>query len=139
MASHLQDDFLFNIATGVIVNGTDTLKAMLCTSTYTPSKAHIKRNQVTNEVSGTGYTAGGQNITSMTFAADTTNHRTSVAFVIPAWATATITARYIVVYKSRGGASSADELCATLDLVSDIISTGGSWTPSQTAPFYINH
>jgi hypothetical protein len=39
---------------------TDTFKAMLVTSSYTPNKdTHDKRDDVTNEVAGTGYTAGG--------------------------------------------------------------------------------
>ena len=39
---------------------TDTLKVMLCTSTYTPNQdTHQYKSDVTNEVSGTGYTATG--------------------------------------------------------------------------------
>src|SRR5690348_1638843 len=38
----------------------DSIKVMLCTSSYTPDQdAHDYKNDVTNEVSGTGYTAGG--------------------------------------------------------------------------------
>lgn len=44
---------------------TDTIKVMLCTSTYTPDlDAHIYKSSVTNEVSGTGYTAGGATLAS---------------------------------------------------------------------------
>lgn len=39
---------------------TDTIKAMLCAAGYTPDlDAHDYKNDVTNEVTGTGYTAGG--------------------------------------------------------------------------------
>lgn len=38
----------------------DTIKCMLCTSTYTPNlDTHIYKSSVTNEITGTGYTAGG--------------------------------------------------------------------------------
>jgi hypothetical protein len=38
----------------------DTIKAMLCTSAYTPDPiTHAFKSSVTNEVTGTGYTAGG--------------------------------------------------------------------------------
>lgn len=38
----------------------DTIKAMLCTSTYVPNQqTHIYKTSVTNEVAGTGYTARG--------------------------------------------------------------------------------
>lgn len=38
----------------------DAIKAMLCTSSYTPDQdAHDYKNDVTNEVVGTGYSAGG--------------------------------------------------------------------------------
>ena len=48
----------------------DTFKAMLCTSTYTPSKTgHAFKSDVTNELStGGGYTAGGVTLTSVTWA-----------------------------------------------------------------------
>lgn len=46
---------------------TDTVKAALVTSTYTPDYlAHDYFNDVTNEVSGTGYTAGGATLASKT-------------------------------------------------------------------------
>jgi hypothetical protein len=45
----------------------DTIKGMLCTVTYTPDlDAHIYKSSVTNEVTGTGYTATGATLTSPT-------------------------------------------------------------------------
>ena len=41
----------------------DTIKVLLTTSAYTPNQdTHDYHNDVTNEVSGTGYTAGGQQL-----------------------------------------------------------------------------
>lgn len=46
---------------------TDTIKVMLTTSTYTPNRdTHETKNDITNEISGTGYTAGGVTLASKT-------------------------------------------------------------------------
>jgi hypothetical protein len=41
----------------------DTIKAMLVTSSYIYSAAHDYKNDITNEVTGTGYTAAGVTVT----------------------------------------------------------------------------
>lgn len=47
-------------AARVVDFDTDTIKVMLSTSTYVPSATgHATKTSVTNEVTGTGYTAGG--------------------------------------------------------------------------------
>lgn len=46
---------------------TDTVKVALCTSAYTPAPdTHDYFNDITNEVAGTGYTAGGATLASKT-------------------------------------------------------------------------
>lgn len=47
---------------------TDTIKVMITTSAYTPSQAHAFLSDITNEVSGTNYTAGGVALTGVTLA-----------------------------------------------------------------------
>jgi cytoskeletal protein RodZ len=102
---------------------------MLVTSTYSPNKdTHTRRSDVTNEVVGTGYTAGGTASTVTVAAVDTTNDRVVITFGAVSWTTATITARGAVYYKSRGGASSADEIIAYDDFGSDIVSTVGTFS-----------
>ena len=60
MASLIYNSAIDEMARGDIDFDTDTFKAMLVTSSYTPNKdTHDFRDDVTNEVSGTGYTAGG--------------------------------------------------------------------------------
>jgi hypothetical protein len=44
------------------------------------------------------------------------------------WASSTITARGCVYYKSRGGASSADEIVAYNDFGGDVSTTGGTFS-----------
>ena len=128
MASTAYDSMNYDSMTGAIDFDTDTFKVMLVTSGYTEDKAaHSKRSSVTNEITGTGYTAGGQAIVP-TITKDTTNHRTTIVFPQVTWPTSTLTARKAVYYKSRGGASSADELVAVDDFGSDVTTTAGTFT-----------
>lgn len=60
MASLIYNSAIDDMAKGAIDFDTDTFKVLLVTSSYSPNKdTHTKRSDVTNEVSGTGYTAGG--------------------------------------------------------------------------------
>lgn len=140
MASLIYDSFLSDVAKGNIDCDTDTFKMMLVTATYSANKkTHTKRSDVTNEVSGTGYTAGGQTV-AVTVTNDTTNDRCDIGIGNPAgWTGSTITARAGVVYKSRGGASSADELVFYLDFGADITSTAGTFSVSVTSPLRIQN
>ena len=128
MASLIYNSCIDDMARGAIDFDTDTFKVMLVTSTYTPNKdTHDKRDDVTNEVSGTGYTAGG--VASVcTVTKDTANDKVTLSFAAVSWATATITARGAVYYKSRGGASSADELVAYVDFGGDVSSTAATFS-----------
>lgn len=122
MASLIPDSLLADVFAGN-VNTTHTFKMMLCTSTYVPDRAHNRRDDVTNEVSGTGYTAGGATVT-LTTATDTVNHKTTITIGDASWASSTITARTAVIYRSRGGASSADELVAIIENPANVSSSG---------------
>ena len=127
MASVIYSSFLRDLATGAVDADTDSFKALLTTSSYTESKSgHSKRSSITNEVSGTGYTAGGVACTVTVSAVDTVNHRLTITLGAVNWASSTITARKLVVYKSRGGASSADELVACVDFGADVTSTANT-------------
>lgn len=138
MASHLQNNLIYDMSLGNIIPGTHTFKMSLHTSSYVPNKDHNRFDDVTNETSGTGYTAGGAAVT-MTVTQDDANDRTIISFSEPTWPTSSISARYGVVRRDRGGAASADELVATVDFGSTITSTGGTFATNETAPFYINH
>jgi hypothetical protein len=135
----------YNYAKTYLMNGavdldTDTIHVALVTSAYTPNiDTHDFFNDVTNEVTGTGYTAGGQALASKTVTVDTTNDRGVFDSADPSWTTATITARAAVLYKKRGGASSADELIGYWDFGADIVSTAGTFTIAVNANgwFYI--
>lgn len=132
MASTAYDSFVFDAMSGAIDLDTDTFKVMLVTSAYTEDKAaHSKRSSITNEITGTGYTAGGQAIVP-TITKDTTNHRTTIVFPQVTWPSSTLTARKAVYYKSRGGAGSADELVAVDDFGADVTTSNGTLTLNAT-------
>jgi hypothetical protein len=127
MASLIYNSAIDDMARGAIDADTDSFKAMLVTSSYTPNKdTDLKRSAVTNEVSGTGYTAGGV-ASAVTVTKDNANDKVTIQFGAVSWASSTITARACVYYKSRGGASSADELVAYADFGSDVSSSGGTF------------
>jgi len=100
---------------------TDTIKIALFTSSATLG-ASTTAYSTTNEVSGTGYTAGGVTLTSATISIDGTT--AIVDFADAVWSTATITARGALIYN----ASKSNRAIAVLDFGSDKTSNGGDFT-----------
>ena len=128
MPNAIFNSFKRDIANGSINLATDAVKIMLVGSAYTPNiDTHAKRSDVTNEVSGTGYTAGGIALVNKTVTMNTTSDKGVFDADDLTISNATITARGAVLYKARGGVSSADELIAYLDFGADITSTAGNF------------
>jgi hypothetical protein len=125
---------LLALANGDIAFDTDTFKVMLATSSYTPNQDTDQfRSSVTaNEITGTGYTAGGQTLAGVATSYDATTNEVRILWTDSAWTTASFTARIAVIYKSRGGADTADELVAYLDMVSDQTVTASTFTLDYT-------
>jgi len=129
MASFIFNSFWDDLSRGNIDMDTDTFYALLVTSGYTANKdTHVKRSDVSNEVSaGSGYSTGGA-ATTVTVTKDTANDRETYGFAQVDWTTATITAAGAVIYKHRGGASSADELVAYIDAGGNVTSTAATFS-----------
>ena len=128
MANAIFNSFKRDIANGSINLATDAVKIMLVGSAYTPNiDTHTKRSDVTSEVSGAGYTAGGVALVNKAVTMNTTTDKGVFDADDVTLSNATITARGAVLYKARGGASSADELIAYLDFGADITSTAGNF------------
>jgi len=123
MASLIYNSLYHDALKGNVDLDVDSFKMLLVTSSYTAAKSHSRRSDITNEVSGTGYTSGGASCTLTLNSIDNTNNRVTVSFSLPSWPSSTITARGAVVYKARGGASSSDELVCFIDFGSDISSS----------------
>lgn len=136
MPSLIYNSCLEDLCKGNIVFGgasPSTFKAMLVTSTYAPDKdLHLTRSNVSNEVTGTGYTAGGNSATP-TVTKDTANDRVDISWTIGNWTSATITARAVVLYKSTGTAAT-DLLVGYVDFGSDVTSTNGTFAVTVSTP-----
>jgi hypothetical protein len=100
---------------------TDTIKIALYTSAATLSAATTAYS-TSDEVVGTGYTAGGNTLTGATVSL--TGTTAFVDFSDTTWTTATITARGALIYNS----SKSDKAIAVLDFGSDKTSTAGNFT-----------
>ena len=87
----LTDTFLQDCLDGAqnLGNGGNTLKIALYTSSASLG-ATSSAYSATNEVSGTGYTAGGASLSSQAVAFDSTNQVAYFDAADPAWTTATI-------------------------------------------------
>lgn len=105
----------------------DTLKIALTTSSYTPDvDAHDFFDDVTNEVSVTGYTAGGQTVSTVTVSYDSANNRTEVDCADPEWTfSASVSPAYAVLYKDTG-TDSTSPLVAYWELAGTAVS--GTYT-----------
>tara|TARA_R100000306_G_scaffold60730_1_gene61406 strand:- start:155 stop:586 length:432 start_codon:yes stop_codon:yes gene_type:complete len=100
----------------------NTFKIALFTNSATLNKSTTVYDSTDNEVSGTGYTAGGNTLTSVTPALSTD---TAVCdFADTSWSTATITARGALIYNS----SASDKAVVALDFGGDKTSTAGTFT-----------
>tara|TARA_R100000951_G_scaffold72638_1_gene61222 strand:- start:635 stop:1066 length:432 start_codon:yes stop_codon:yes gene_type:complete len=112
----LGGDFDFSSGTG------DTFKIALYTSSATLG-ATTTAYATTNEVTGTGYVAGGNTLTISANPAST-GTTAFLDFADTTWSTATITARGALIYKSGG----TNPAIAVLDFGSDKTSTAGDFT-----------
>ena len=123
---------VYNSAKQKIMDGsidldTDTIKIALVTSSYTPNQDdHEDYADLTNEVTGTGYTAGGATLTNTTITKDNANNRGVFDADDVTWTTATITARGAVIYKDSG-VDSTSWLITYKDFGADITSTASDF------------
>lgn len=135
MASLIYNNAIDNAARGTIDFDTDTFKVMLVTSSYVPNKdTHEFRSDVTNEVGNSGTYASGGSASVATVTLDTANDRVDITFASVNWTSATISAAAAVIYKSRGGAATADELVAYVDFLGTVSSTNGTFTVTFSSP-----
>jgi hypothetical protein len=113
----LDGDFDFSSGTAQV------FKIALYTSSATLGAATTAYS-ATNEVAGTGYSAGGN---TLTISANPTSSGTTayLDFADTTWSTATITARGALIYLANGGTNPA---VAVLDFGSDKTSTAGDFT-----------
>jgi len=124
---------LLNMAKADLLDfDTNTIKVMLTTSAYVPNQdTHDNKDDVTNEVTGTAYVAGG-----MALGTKTVVQALNVVTLDAAdtqWAASTITARRAVVYDDAGGTAATKRLILWVDFGQDEISSNGNFTIAWNA------
>lgn len=126
--------FMKSVANKEIDLDSDTLKVMLCTSSYTPNQdTHRYKSDVTNEVTGTNYTAGGQALTGVAVSYDAPTNVFMLDANDPSWPSSTITARFAVFYDDTPSTDATKPLIAYWDFGTDIISASGAFTLTISA------
>ena len=103
-------------------SGGNTLKIALYTSSASLG-ATTTAYSTTNEVSGTGNTAGGVTLSSQAVAYDSSNNVAYFDAADPSWSSATITARGALIYNNTKSNASI----AVLDFGSDFSSSNGTF------------
>ena len=107
----------------------DSLKLLLVNSSYTPNQdTHQYKSDVSNEVTGTGYTAGGATVSSVTVSYNSGTNTLSFDAADVTWATASITARYGILYDASPGSDATRPLIGYIDFGGDVTSTGADFT-----------
>jgi hypothetical protein len=114
------NSFKQEILEGVHASG-DTYKIALYTDAATLSAATTAYAS-TNEVTGTGYTAGGVELTGYT--SGLTSNTAYITFADPSWTNATITARGCLIYNS----SKSDKAVAAFDFGANVVAVSGTFT-----------
>ena len=106
-------------------SGGDTIKIALYTSSASLD-ASTTAYTTSNETSGTGYSAGGQELTKV---APTSSGTTAfIDFADETWTTATITARGALIYNTTPAHTYTNPSVLVLDFGGDKTSTSGDFT-----------
>ena len=113
----------------------DTIKVALVSSTYTPDQdAHDYWDDVSaNEVTGTGYTAGGAALATKTITYTGATNVIKLDADDTSWTSSTITARYAVIYDASPVADSAKPLLGYVDFGQNESSSNGTFTIAWNA------
>lgn len=130
MASKLYGQFVQQAFNKEIDWDSDTIKVALVTNAYTPDQdAHNYFDDVVaNEVTGTGYTAGGNTLANKTNTYDSATNVIKLDADDVTWASSTITARYAVIYDATPATNATRPLIGYVDFGSDQSSSNGNFT-----------
>ena len=112
----------------------DTIQCTLHTATYSfDQDAHDFFNDATNEITGTGYTAGGVALSGKSLTYDTGTNEVRLDANDAAWTGATFTARHATTWKNTAGASSTDPLLTNVDFGADESVASGNFSVQWAA------
>ena len=138
MANVIYNSFKQKIMDGSIDLDTDTIKVALVIASYTPDQDnHESFADITNEVSGTGYTAGGATLSNVSITKDNTDNEGVFDADDVTWSNSTITARGAVVYKDSGTPATSWLICY-IDFGSDYSSVAGDFKITWNSEAIVN-
>lgn len=115
----------------------DTFKCALYTSAWSPDLSSAIGYSATNEVSGTGYTAGGIALTSVVITRNTTGFKMAAADIVFTGATLTDVAA-AAVYSDTATAPVSKPLVAVFKLSESGANNGGTFTLTLSGGAVIN-
>ena len=139
MADVIFNSFKRDVMNRLINLSGGTIKVALVTSAYSPNQdSHTKKSDITNEITGTGYTSGGKALSAKVITAYNTDNEGVFDALDTSWTSSTITAKGAVLYEAKGGAASADPLIAYIDFGSNKSSTAGSFTITWNSEGILN-
>jgi hypothetical protein len=125
MASLVYDSLVDGLAAGTFAFGVDAFRVMLV-SGYVPDKANdTDRADVTGEVTGAGYTAGGASV--VTNVSNAAADKTDIDLGGATWADSTISATGAVYYSAG-----SDQLVAFVDFGGVVSSLNGAFSLSAS-------
>jgi hypothetical protein len=107
----------------------DTIKCLLATSSYTPNQdSHRYKSDISGEVSGTGYTAGGVTLATPTQSYTGSTNVWALDAGDAQWTGASFTARYAVVYDATPATDATRPLLCYVDFGGDQTVNGANFT-----------
>jgi len=139
MASVVYNIFKQKVMTGEVDLDTNSLKCMLVTSSYSPNiDTHTSYRDVTNQVTGTGYTEGGASLAGVTVTRDLTNDLGKFDANDVTWTNSTLTARGAILYRSDPSDETTRWLICYFDFTTDKSSSNGDFTIQWNANGILN-
>lgn len=123
VAAHFFDNYWVNLNAAKINLTSDTIKLMLVGSGWTPNRGTnaFKSDVVANEITGTGYTAGGTTIGSI--AIGIASNIVTITGANASWPAATFSCNYAALYDSTPATDATRPLIGYVDF-------GGAQSPS---------
>lgn len=115
---------------GTIDLDSDTFKVALVNSSYTPNiDTDVDSSDITGQVTGDGYTAGGRALSGVTVSQDNTNNKGVWDGANVIWANSTLSAAGAIIYDT----TAASALVCYFDFSGYKVSSTGTFTISWSA------
>jgi hypothetical protein len=135
VTGHFYDNFFTSLGAKQINLASDTFKAILLGTGYTPNQGtHRYQSDLgANEITGTGYTAGGQTISPVTPAVNTGTHVFNLTGSNPSWPSSSLSARYMAIVDTTPGSAATNPLVCFIDFGGTETTVNGTFSVTWDA------